>query len=86
MDASNPNFSLVLDVPLKLRMVIGSCHQSSQTLLRLGPGSVVTLDREPRGQISLFVGQKLVARGDIVMTESGPAVKVTELEPGNPHN
>jgi flagellar motor switch protein FliN/FliY len=86
MDASNPNLSLVLDVPLKLRMVVGSCNQSSQTLLRLGPGSVVTLDREAGGQIAMFVGEKLVARGDIVMTESGPAVKVTEVEPGNHHN
>lgn len=86
MDLSTPNLSLVLDVPLKLRIVVGSCNQSSQSLLRLGPGSVVALDREPRGQISLFVGQKLVARGDIVMTDGGPAIKVTEIEPGNPLN
>jgi flagellar motor switch protein FliN/FliY len=86
MDISTPNLNLVLDVPLKLRMVVGSCNQSSQALLRLCPGSVVALVREPRGQISMFVGQKLVARGDIVMTENGPAVKVTEVETGNPHN
>ena len=44
------------------------------------------MDREPRGQISLFVGQKLVARGEIIMTDGGPAIKVTETEPGNPLN
>jgi hypothetical protein len=32
------------------------------------------------------VGQKLVARGDIIMTDNGPAIKVTEIEPGNPLN
>jgi len=86
MDISNPNLNLVLDVPLKLRLVVGSCNQPSQTVLRLAPGSVVALDPEPLGQVTMFVGQKLVARGDIVMTENGPAIKVTEVEPGNPHN
>lgn len=86
MNPSLPNLSLVLDVPLKLRIVVGACAQTSQAVLRLGPGSVVTLDREASGQISLFVGDQLVARGDIVMAESGPAIKVTAVEPPHQQN
>lgn len=81
MNPSTPNLGLVLDVPLKLRIVVGACTQSSQAVLRLGPGSVVTLDRTAGGQVSLFVGEKLVARGDIVLAGGSPAIKVTSIEP-----
>lgn len=75
-----PNLSAVLDLPLTLRLVVGSCRQSAQAVLRLGAGSVLTLDSEPGGQVSLFAGHKLVAHANIVMVEGQPAVQITAIE------
>jgi flagellar motor switch protein FliN/FliY len=75
------DLSAVMDIPLTLRIVIGSVIQSAQAAMRLGPGSVLTLAPDSRGELSIFTGPKLVARGQIVLVEGRPAIRITAVEP-----
>jgi len=48
-------------------------------MLQLGIGSVVKLDDRTGGQLHLYVGPRLVARGEIVLEANALAIKVTSL-------
>ncbi len=79
-DPAPPNLSALLDLPLTLRLVIGSSSQTAQTVLKMGPGSIVSLDTESGGQLALFSGNKLLGRAEIVIVEGKPALRITHIE------
>ena len=74
-----PNLDLLLDVPVKLTVELGSCQMSMRDVLQLAVGSVVPLDRLADTPVDLFVNQKLVARGEVVVVEDHFGIKVTEI-------
>ena len=74
-----PNLDLLLDVPVKLTVELGSCQMSMRDVLQLAVGSVVPLDRLADAPVDLFVNQKLVARGEVVVVEDHFGIKVTEI-------
>ena len=74
-----PNLELVLDVPVKLTVELGSCLLPMRDVLQLGVGSVVQLDRIADEPVQLSVNRKLVARGEIVVVENRFGIKITEL-------
>ncbi len=68
-----------MDLPVMLTVELGSCQKSTQELLALNLGSVVELDRQVGGHVDLYAGQKLVARGEVVVVDESLAIKVTEV-------
>jgi len=74
-----PNLELLLDIPVKLSIELGSVQMSMQEVLQLGPGSVVQLDKTADAPVELFVNQKLVARGEVVMMDERFGIKITEI-------
>lgn len=48
-------------------------------LLQLNVGSVVQLDKSANASVDLFVNQKLVARGEVVVVEENFGIKITEI-------
>ena len=48
-------------------------------LLQLSVGSVVQLDKSANASVDLFVNQKLVARGEVVVVEENFGIKITEI-------
>ena len=60
------NLDIILDVPVKLTVELGSCQMPMRDVLRLTTGSVVQLDKVADAPVDLFVNQKLVARGEVV--------------------
>ncbi len=72
----------VFDVPVNVQAVLGkSCLEVSQ-LLKLGPGAVVELDRKVGEAIDIYVNNRLVARGEVVLVEDHLGVTMTEIIKG----
>jgi len=77
--AGSPNLDLVLDVPVKLTVELGSCLMPMREVLHLNVGSVVQLDKIADEPVQLSVNRKLVARGEVVVVENRFGIKITEL-------
>jgi len=75
----SPNLDLVLDVPVKLTVELGSCLMPMRDVLQLDVGSVVQLDKVADEPVQLSVNRKLVARGEVVVVENRFGIKITEL-------
>lgn len=76
---SMPTLEFLLDVPIKLTVELGSCQISMRDLLQLNVGSVVQLDKAANASVDLYVNQKLVARGEVVVVEDNFGIKLTEI-------
>ena len=77
--AATPNLDIVLDVPVKLTVELGSCLMPMRDVLQLNIGSVVQLDKIADEPVQLSVNRKLVARGEVVVVENRFGIKITEL-------
>ena len=73
------NLDIILDVPVKLTVELGSCQLPMREVLQLAVGSVVQLDKLADAPVELFVNQKLVARGEVVVVDDRFGIKITEL-------
>ena len=69
----------VFDVPVNISAVIGKAHMSVAQLLKLNRGSVLELDRKVGEAIDIFVNNRLVARGEVVVVEDRLGVTMTEI-------
>jgi len=69
----------VFDVPVVVSAVLGSSRMPIGDLLRLGPGAVLELDRKVGEAIDIFVNNRLVARGEVVLVEDRLGVTMTEI-------
>ncbi len=76
---ASPNLNIVLDVPVKLTVELGSCLLPMRDVLQLGAGSVVQLDKTADEPVQLSVNRKVVARGEVVVVENRFGIKITEL-------
>jgi flagellar motor switch protein FliN/FliY len=69
----------VFDVPVHVSAVLGRTRMDIGDLLRLGPGTVLELDRKVGESIDIFVNNRLVARGEVVLVEERLGVTMTEI-------
>ena len=76
---SPPNLGMLLDIPVKVSVELGSCQLPMRDVLQLGAGSVVPLDKMADAPVDLYVNQKLVARGEVVVVEDRFGIKVIEV-------
>src|SRR5262245_34168215 len=68
----------VFDVPVQVSAVLGRAHMDVGELLNLGPGTVLELDRKVGEAIDIYVNNRLVARGEVVLVEDKLGVTMTE--------
>ncbi|MBI3416265.1 MAG: flagellar motor switch protein FliN [Verrucomicrobia bacterium] len=73
------NLDVLLDVPIKLSVELGSCLMPMRDLLAMNVSSVVQLDKVADAPVDLYVNQKLVARGEVVVVEDRFGIKITEI-------
>lgn len=73
------NFDLLLEVELDAAVRFGSCEMELKDLLELGPGDVVELDRHVADPVDLIVGDKIVARGEVVLVNGNFGLRVIEV-------
>ena len=69
----------VLDVDLPLVVRFGRAVMPLRTLADLGPGSVIDMGRSPDEPVELLVGERLIARGEVVIVNGQYGVRITEL-------
>ncbi len=69
----------VFDVPVNISAVLGKTHMTVAQLLKLNRGSVLELDRKVGEAIDIFVNNRLVARGEVVVVEDRLGVTMTEI-------
>ncbi len=69
----------VFDVPVNISAVLGKAHVDVNSLLQLQAGSVLELDRKVGEAIDIYVNNRLVARGEVVVVEERLGVTMTEI-------
>jgi len=73
----------IFDVPVKVSAILGITNLTVNQLLKLGSGSVVELDRKVGEAIDIYVNNRLVARGEVVLLEDKLGITMTEIIKGN---
>ena len=69
----------VYDIPVQLQAVLGKASMQVSQLLKLGRGAVVELDRKVGEAIDIYVNNRLVARGEVVVVEERLGITMTEI-------
>ena len=69
----------VYDVPVTVQAILGKSAMEVSELLKLGKGTVVQLDRKVGEAIDIYVNDRLVARGEVVLVEDRLGVTMTEI-------
>jgi flagellar motor switch protein FliN/FliY len=69
----------VFDVPVNISAVLGKANLTVAQLLKLAQGSVLELDRKVGEAIDIYVNNRLVARGEVVIVDDRLGVTMTEI-------
>jgi len=77
--AGAADLEAVFDVPVQVSAVLGRATMEVGDLLKLGPGTVLELDRKVGEAIDIYVNNRLVARGEVVLVEEKLGVTMTEI-------
>ncbi|KAB8027720.1 flagellar motor switch protein FliN [Fluviispira multicolorata] len=73
---------MVLDVPLKVTVELGRTKLLVNDLLQLGQGSVIELDKMAGEPMEIYVNDKLVAMGEVVVVNEKFGVRLTDVMSG----
>ena len=76
---SSSDLEAVYDIPVQVSAVLGKSRMQVSQLLRLGRGAVVELDRKVGEAIDIYVNNRLVARGEVVVVEDRLGITMTEI-------
>jgi len=82
--ASQPgrNMDVVMQIPVSVDVMLGSARMPVSRLMKLGRGSVVSLDRKVGEAIDVVVNGRVIARGEVVLLEDGSSrfgISLTEI-------
>ena len=69
----------IYDIPVQISAVLGKTSMQVSQLLKLGRGAVVELDRKVGEAIDVYVNNRLVARGEVVVVDDRLGVTMTEI-------
>jgi flagellar motor switch protein FliN/FliY len=78
-DVPPANLEVILDVPVKITVELGSCQMPMREVLQLASGSVVQLDKIAEAPVDLYVNQKRIAHGEVVVVEDRLGIKITKV-------
>jgi flagellar motor switch protein FliN/FliY len=67
------------DVRVQLRVELGAARLQVQDVLKLGAGAVVPLDRLAGEPVNVFLNDRLVARGEVLVVDDNFAVRILEV-------
>ncbi len=76
---SAQDLEAVYDIPIQVAAVLGKSTMQVSQLLKLGRGAVVELDRKVGEAIDIYVNNRLVARGEVVVVEDRLGITMTEI-------
>jgi flagellar motor switch protein FliN/FliY len=73
------SIDLLKDINLHARVELGRSRMFVQDILRLSPGSVVELERLTGDPLDVYVNDRLVARGEVLVINENFAIRITEV-------
>lgn len=78
-DLIEKDVQAIYDIPVQISAVLGKSTMQVSQLLKLGRGAVVELDRRVGEAVDIYVNDRLVARGEVVIMEDRLGVTMTEI-------
>ncbi len=69
----------IYNVPVKVSAVLGRASMPVSQLLKLGRGAVIELDRKVGDAVDIYVNDRLVARGEVVVVDQHLGITMTEI-------
>jgi len=78
-DATSANLDLLLDIELQASLRFGGREMLLSEILDMAPGDVVPLDRSVHAPVDLVIGDRIVARGEVVLVDGNYGLRVTEV-------
>ncbi|WP_339373815.1 flagellar motor switch protein FliN [Bartonella sp. AR 15-3] len=79
---TSSNTELIMSIPVEVQVVLGSTTMPVSTLMDLGRGAVITLDKQIGDPIDIVVNGRVIARGEVIVLEDDPSrfgVSLTEI-------
>lgn len=73
------NLDLLLDIPLEVVVELGRTKMKISDVLELTSGSIVELDKMAGEPVDVYVNNKLIAKGEVVVIEEHFGVRITEI-------
>ena len=78
--AEQANMDILLDVPLSVHVQVGQTRMPLREVLKLGPGSILRLNKNEGDGVELYINGRLIANGQIIQTPEGNlGVEVTSI-------
>ncbi len=78
-DRSATDLQAVFEVPVAVSAILGKTKMEVSDLLKLQKGSVVELDRKVGEAVDIFINNRLIARGEVVVVEERLGITMTEI-------
>lgn len=73
------DIDIILDIPLEIRVELGQAKMLVNDLLQLGQGSIVELNKQIGDPIDVFICDKLIAKGEVVVVEDKFGIRLTNI-------
>ena len=77
--SENQRLNTVLDVKVQLSVRLGTCQLAMRDVLELNPGAIIQLNQRANAPVGLYVNEKLIALGEVVVVEESFGIKITQL-------
>lgn len=82
LQRSASDLEAVFDIPVRIQAILGRTSMEVSDLLSLNKGDIVELDRKVGEAIDIFVNNRLVARGEVVLVDDRLGITMTEIIKG----
>jgi flagellar motor switch protein FliN len=79
LESPPAGFDVLLDVPVTLSVELGSCRLPMRDVLQLSADSIVPLNKPAGAPVDLYVNQKLIGRGEVVVVDNHFGIKIAEI-------
>ncbi len=79
VEKSASDLEAIFDVPVRISVILGRTRIPVADLLKMDVGTVVELDRQVGEAIDVYINDRLIARGEIVLVENRLGVTMTEI-------
>jgi flagellar motor switch protein FliN/FliY len=76
---SDISLEAIYDIPVQISVVLGGAEMQVSQLLKLGRGAVIELDRKVGEPVDVYVNNRLIARGEVVIVEDKIGITMTEI-------
>jgi flagellar motor switch protein FliN/FliY len=79
MQKEKYDVDLIIDIPLDVSVELGRVRMIVNDLLQLGQGSIIELNKPVGEPLEIYINNKLVARGEVVVVDEKFGIRVTDI-------